>query len=133
MNSETINDSISFLQEALDSDIFTIKDNHIKYDVLLKEIAMIINKQKINKQQISKNITSENISIDKQEDGGNESDDESEEYPSETIYMSPSKLPSEYYNVSENSVNSQHSKYNLAIKNSNSSINGISANEIVNY
>ena len=46
MNSETINDSISFLQEALDSDIFKIKDNHIKYDILLKEIAMIINKQK---------------------------------------------------------------------------------------
>ena len=106
MNSETINDSISFLQEALDSNIFNIKDNHIKYDILLKEIAIIINKQKISKQQISKNITSENTSINKQEDGGNESDDESddelEEYPSETIYMSPSKLPSEYYNISEN-------------------------------
>jgi hypothetical protein len=112
MNSENIEESISFLEEALNSNIFEFKNKDIKCKNILKYLS------KQNKKIL-------NIEQSDDEKSDDDSSDESTYEPSEIVEVTPIKFPSELYEVnSDESNNSIKSKYNLAYTNKNSDISG---------
>ena len=118
MSIENIQESISFLEETLSSNIFDFKNKDIKFKNILKYLSQDNKKQ------------------DNKIDGGEESDDEKSDTestyesiesiePSEVIEVTPINFPSDLYEVnSDESNNSVKSKYNLAYINKNSNISG---------
>jgi len=128
MSIENIQESISFLEETLSSNIFDFKNKDIKFKNILKYLSQD-NKKQDNKKQ-------DNKKQDNKIDGGEESDDEKSDTestyesiesiePSEVIEVTPINFPSDLYEVnSDESNNSVKSKYNLAYINKNSNISG---------
>lgn len=92
MSIENIKESITFLEEALNSNIFEFKNKDIKY----RKILTYLSKKNLKKE------TDGNISDDEKEIM---SDTESTYVPSELIEVTPIKFPSELYEIETDETN----------------------------